>query len=164
METIFTIIILITLGLGIYAGVSDLLRMQIANWISLLVVGLFFLAWFVKPEAFGALSVHLITGAVMLVVTFIFFALKAFGGGDSKLLTAFALWCGVKGLGWLMLMMAVVGGLLAVATLVLKRKPLFPNAKEGSWPYKAQSGVNAIPYGIAIAAGAITAFGSIGYL
>ncbi|HRC27015.1 MAG TPA: hypothetical protein PKX87_06260, partial [Alphaproteobacteria bacterium] len=92
------------------------------------------------------------------------FATGMIGAGDSKLGTAFALWVGLKGLPVYLFFMAVAGGFLGLATLVLRRRALWPKAPEGSWIARAQRGESVVPYGIAIVTGAIFAFAFRGYL
>jgi prepilin peptidase CpaA len=80
------------------------------------------------------------------------------GGGDSKLGTALALWAGLRGLLPFVFYMALVGGILGIAALVLYKLKPFKNPRVGGWIEQAQLGANAIPYGIAISAGAWASF------
>src|SRR5690606_33991444 len=97
-------------------------------------------------------------------LTFGMFVGKIWGGGDSKLAMAAILWVGALGFMTFILTMALTGLLLAFASLgfrVLKSQKL-PGGPE-SWPARLAAGENAVPYGIAIAAGTIHAIFYLGY-
>jgi prepilin peptidase CpaA len=80
------------------------------------------------------------------------FALKLWGAGDAKLLAAAALLLGAKGLPLLILNTALVGGVLAALWLAGRALP---------WRDKFSP---QLPYGVAIACGAIIAFARAGML
>ena len=101
---------------------------------------------------------------VVLAVTVALYALKLLGAGDSKLMAAVGLWLGMNGLVPFLFYMSVGGGLLAGATLYLKKKPLVATPPVGSWLDASQKGENRLPYGMAIAFGAVMAFLFNGYL
>ena len=60
-------------------------------------------------------------GAVMLIAGFALFAAGIFGGGDAKLLAASALWFGWPGIARYIFVVALLGGLLALVILGLRR-------------------------------------------
>jgi Flp pilus assembly protein protease CpaA len=70
----------------------------------------------------------------------------------------------MKGLVVFLFYMALMGGLLGIAALVMKKKQPFKNPPEGSWAQKAQSGKSVVPYGIAITFGAWCAFFHTGFI
>lgn len=106
---------------------------------------------------------HLLSVLVTFGITFVLFALKIFGAGDSKLITAFSFWFGLKNLPVFIFYMALLGGLLGVIALVIKKKKPFKKAREGSWIARLQGGEAVVPYGIAISLGAFFAFIKLGY-
>lgn len=114
-------------------------------------------------EPFMAPLSHLFSVLVTFGVTFILFALKIFGAGDSKLITAFSFWFGLKNLPVFIFYMAFFGGLLGVIALVIKKKKPFKNAREGTWLNRLQGGEAIVPYGVAITLGAFFAFLKLGY-
>lgn len=142
--------------------------MTIPNKYSVIIIGAFFVAYLANLGFSGDIryvsfiNVSLAAAGIMFVVSFILFATKVMGAGDSKLATALALWVGLKGLAPLLVGMALVGALLSLATIVLRKKAIWAAAPEGSWVAQAQAGRNAVPYGIAIVAGAFFAFFKLG--
>jgi prepilin peptidase CpaA len=159
----------LALMIGGLAAWSDVKGMTIPNQYSVAIGALFFGAWVsakygADGAAFGALSGHLITAAIMFAITAALFAVRALGGADSKLLTAFGLWVGLKGLAALLLYTTLAGGGLAIAAIVIKRWRLCANAPEGSWLAQIHGGASKVPYGIAILIGALVAFGYCQFL
>lgn len=160
---------LAALGLGLASAWSDFKGFTIPNVYSLGVVLSFVLAFacvsVLSPETgyFSTWQSHLMAGVGTFAVTLILFAVGIIGAGDSKLMSAFALWVGLQNIMGFLFYMAVLGGILGIFTLIMKKKAVFPNAKAGSWIERAQSGESAVPYGIAIAFGAIVGFYHAGY-
>ena len=165
---IFLFCLMTAIGVGILAGMSDFKGMQIPNMYPAMIAGAFCAAFAFlwlggDAEIFSSLGSHIISGVAVFAVTYLLFFFGKFGGGDSKLLTAYAFWMGLKGLPAFLFFMSVGGALLGVAALILKRRTLFPRARETSWIGRVQKGENVVPYGIAIAFGAIVAFGFMGF-
>jgi len=86
----------------------------------------------------------------VLVVGTAAFAARLLGGGDVKLLAALALWLDLKHLPWLIAAVFIAGGLVAVAYLSTR---LVTSGVAG-----VRQKDRRIPYGIAIAAGAVLVF------
>ncbi len=165
---IFLVCLFVVIGTGVLSGWSDFKGMTIPNLHSLIVLGAFVVAYgamwaFGEDHAFGPLWSHLASGGIVLVITALMFALKSLGAADSKLGTAYALWMGVPGLLPFLFYMALLGGALGVAALVLRKwKPVKSPAKD-SWVDQVQGGASKVPYGIAIVFGAICGFVQNGY-
>ncbi len=161
--------LLIALGFGVAAAVSDLRGLLIPNAYSAGIVLAFIPAYivfliFAKDSGFfEGWGSHLGAFAIVFAVSFLLFSFNMFGAGDSKLATAYALWAGMGGLSAFIFYMALVGGLLGVVTLLLRKHKPFKNAKDGTWIARAQAGENAVPYGVAISAGALASFVWLGY-
>jgi prepilin peptidase CpaA len=95
----------------------------------------------------------------MLVVAAGMFALGWLGGGDAKLMTAAALWLGLKGLAPFVIFTGLAGGALALALLGLRSAWLRPYTQAGpSWARRLATPGESAPYGVAIAVGALAAF------
>ena len=136
------------------AAVTDLRSRHIGNWLNggiALAAPLFWWAseiplWadpLVQTSVLAQLGVALVTFAVLAV----FFALRAMGGGDVKLLTALALWIAPMVFLKLLIVMALVGGLLTLAF--------------GAWHVmRRQREKLAIPYGVAIALAGLWVLGT----
>jgi len=172
MMLVFVVIfcVIIALGFGAMAAYSDFNKLMIPNIYSLLVGAAFIPAFLAvtifSPDIsfFGSWKNHVFSFSLMFAITYGLFHFKLIGGGDSKLLTVFALWAGVKGLMPLLFIMSVVGGLLGVITLFLNKNTLVKKPVESGWIEKAQKGEKDVPYGIAIFLGAVFAFWHTGYI
>jgi len=165
---IYIFSVLAALGLSGLAAWSDYKGMVIPNYISVLIIAMFFVGYsavfFAGTEVFLSLKMHMLAAALIFIVTFIMFLLKMIGGGDSKLLTALSLWVGHAGLSALLFYMMVAGLFLGVLALVLKKTKPVKSPKEGSWVARVQAGESVIPYGIPIAMGALAGFIDRGFL
>jgi len=161
---------LIALGFGGAAAWSDYTRMTIPNLYSIAIIAAFVPAFigvkFLAPEIdyFSSFQDHLITFLVVFAFTYLLFFLKFIGGGDSKLITAYALWTGFQGIMPFLFFMALVGGILGLITIGLERSKPFKSPEKDSWIFKAQKGAKQVPYGIAIFIGAVITFWQVGYL
>ncbi len=157
MSLIVGCLIFAFLVLMILAAISDMLTMTIPNWISIAISGAFLVAAPLSGLPWMELLSHLAAGAIVLVAGFVLFAFGAFGGGDAKLLAAGALWVGLDYLLPYLLLVGVLGGGLAIAILVYRQLPVL-SAYAPSWAMRLHNKESGIPFGIAIAGGAILAF------
>jgi prepilin peptidase CpaA len=154
-----TLVLLVFPALVILAAVKDATSYTIPNWISLALVAAFpvaALAHGLSPQAMG---VHAAVGAAALVGGMVMFALRWIGGGDAKLFAAAGLWLGWPAASGYVLMTCVAGGALALLLLGLRSERLRPLVPAGpAWFVRlAEPGEN-VPYGVAIAVGALAAF------
>lgn len=162
--------VLVALGFGVAAAISDFRGLIIPNVYSLGVILAFIPAYLAfslftgDSGYFQGWTAHLSAFALVFAASFALFALNMFGAGDSKLVTAYALWVGMDGLFAFIFYMALMGGVLGLATLVIQRRKPFAEAAAGSWIARVQDGENAVPYGIAIVAGASLTFWWLKYL
>ena len=77
------------------ALVSDLVRRWIPDSVPLGLLALFALyALITDAHTMAPLWIHILTGAILLLVGFALFALGGLGGGDGKLMAAAGLWIG----------------------------------------------------------------------
>jgi prepilin peptidase CpaA len=138
-----------------FAAASDLLTMTISNRISLaLILGFALLAGFGGMTAHD-IMLHLGAGAVVLVVAFTFFAMGWVGGGDAKLTAAIALWFGFAHLMDYLVYASIAGGVLTFLIIQFRKWPL-PAAVSGqTWVQRLHETNGGIPYGIALAIGAL---------
>lgn len=161
---------LVALGCGALGAWSDFRGLTISNLYTLLILAGFVVAFaanaVLAPEGvsyFGPLKAHILAGGFFFAVTFALFSFGWLGAGDSKIGSAFALWVGMKGLICFLFYMALAGGLLAVAAVVIKNRKPFSAPPAGSWIAKIQEGQSAVPYGIAIFIGAVAGFVQNGF-
>ena len=159
----------VALGFCLASGWSDWNGMIIPNIYPLGIVITFLMAFGVAsvmaPEAtyFAGWKSHLIAFIVVFAATFVLFSLKMIGAGDSKLAAAIAVWVGVKGLFPFLFFTSIVGAVLGIIALYFQKKKPVEAPKEGSWIDRVQKGESAVPYGIALAIGAVIGFVQIGY-
>ena len=135
-----------------YAASSDLLTMTIANWVSLVLVGLFLgLAALAGMPGSEMLASHLACGLAVLVLTFSLFAVGWIGGGDAKLAAATAVWLGWDNLYGYVVISSVAGGALTLLILACRRMDLPPVLDGQAWVKRLHAAGNGVPYGIALA-------------
>jgi prepilin peptidase CpaA len=160
MDTLTLLLLSILPCLVIAAGLHDLTTMKIPNWISGVLVLSFFPAAFAVGLAPMAVALHVGVAAAALFVGMGLFAMKFIGGGDAKLMAASCLWLGLSGSGIFMLWTGVAGGLFCMM-LILARTQVRPYiAGEPDWVHQLLEPKADIPYGVAIAIGALMAFPS----
>lgn len=136
------------------AMITDLRNFTIPHWISGTVLALLPLAWLCSSPCPSMESSLQAFGLVTLGVGAIWISGTFFGGGDWKLLSALAPWIGVEGLLNFFLNVSVVGGVETFLILLLRAAA----PKLGLKRFAALGPVlahKAIPYGIAIAIGAV---------
>lgn len=144
----------------IRAGVSDLLTMTIPNKLCILLCVLF--ALYVPFFGLGIeqLGLHLAGAGAVFAVCFGLFALGVMGGGDAKLLTAIALWFGwTQTLLEFLLLTAVFGMVLTLGLLAARTYVILPaRLAQIGWLSHLLHPKTGIPYGLAIAAGALSVY------
>ena len=138
-------------------AISDLVRYRIPNWVSLSLVAAFALAFVLSGQPLAVAGAHLLAGLVALAATVGLFAIGAFGGGDIKFFSAGALWAGPLALADFAFWMAIAGGVLAVSLLVIRRTPLSTLSTDSPSGHHVLKPRTGMPYGVAIAVGAMIA-------
>jgi prepilin peptidase CpaA len=138
-----------------FAAASDLFTMTISNRVSLaLAAGFLTLAVLSGMGPYDILS-HLGAGAAVLAVAFGCFAMGWVGGGDAKVAAGAALWFGFGHLLNYLVYASLFGGVLTLLLLEFRQWPL-PYALSGqAWLLRLHAKETGIPYGIALAIGAL---------
>lgn len=137
-----------------YAGAMDMLTMTIPNRISLALLAGFVIAAPLTGMSLEQAGWHLAAFALVLTCTITMFAFGWMGGGDAKLIAAASLWVGFEHLVMFLAYVAAMGGILAVAILAYRAYPL-ASLPIPDWAVRLHKSGGGIPYGIAIAAGAL---------
>ena len=135
----------------VFAGALDIFTMTISNRISIgLIAGFVCLAPF---AGFGweTIALHFVTGAVMLVLGIGAFAAGWIGGGDAKLFAAASLWMGHEHIYEYALVSSILGGVLTLALLALRRFPLPAGLAGQAWIARLHDAGQGVPYGVALA-------------
>jgi len=133
------------------AALIDVWSRRIPNWLTFgtFAGGICMNAWL---HGFGGASNALAGAALGLALLLPFYAIRAIGAGDVKLLAAVGALLGPQALVWVGLYGALVGGGMA-AVMLMRRGVLsrtFGDMLRGTLP--ARSGATA-PYGVSIASG-----------
>lgn len=151
-------LVLCFVALILAAAVSDATSFIIPNWMSLALLAIFPFAALAAGLPLPTFGLHLAIGVAAMVIGMAMFALRWLGGGDAKLIAAAALWLGLPGLPTFLLDGALVGGGLALALLTLRSDPIRPIIVLGPrWVSRLADPEQGVPYGVAIAAGALWA-------
>lgn len=157
---------LVMLGVAVF---TDLRERRIPNKVT--ATGAVVALGIAAVEVGGLPTASLLGLVIALAVSFPAFALGALGAGDAKLLAAVGAFMGTGGLIAALLYGGVAGGLLGLASAVRRGViiPVFIEAKNlflymvtlgrhGARRTIQDPGARTIPYGVAIAAGAVMAW------
>jgi prepilin peptidase CpaA len=141
-----------------FAAASDLFTMTISNRVSLALAAGFLLLALMSGMGPSDILMHLAAGATVLAAAFACFAFGWIGGGDAKVAAAAAMWFGFAHLLNYLLYASLFGGVLTLLLLQFRQWPL-PYALAGqSWLLKLHAKESGIPYGIALAIGALVVY------
>ena len=131
------------------AAIEDALRLRISNFTCAAVIFGALIAMGVHGLS-GTLWQNAVVCIVILAVGTAAFAAGWLGGGDVKLLASVGLWLDLQAAAGLLAAVFLAGGLLAVAYIVARR---FAHRTR-----QARAAGGQVPYGVAIAMGAIFIF------
>lgn len=140
-------------ALLIAAGVQDAAQARMSNiTVLLLIAGAVVAAIVEGPRQ--TVWENLVVFVALLTLGTLLFARGVLGGGDVKVLAATGLWFSILGAGQMLFATVLSGGVLALLVLGA-RLVKWSEAVQGRLPFlRPNAGV---PYGIAIAAGALIA-------
>lgn len=141
-----------------FVAASDLLTMTISNRVSLGLVAGFFLLALASGMGLHDLLSHAGAGATVLAAAFVCFAFGWVGGGDAKVAAGVALWFGFDHLPAFLLYASLFGGALTLLLLQLRQWPLPSPLTGQAWLLKLHAKETGIPYGIALAIGALMVY------
>ena len=147
-----------------FAASSDLLTMTISNRLSLALACGFFLLTLVTGMSLAAVGMHLAAAALVLVFSFGFFSQGWIGGGDAKLVAATALWFGFDYLLDYLIYASLFGGALTLLLIQFRTLPLPASLARQPWILRLHETGAGIPYGIALAAAALTVYPKTGWM
>ena len=151
-------VLMVLPGAVAFAAAMDLLTMKIPNRISVLMVLAFLpLALLARLSAWD-IADHVAAGLLMLALGVLLFIPGWFGGGDAKLMAAVGLWIGTENLLPYMLWVALAGGVIAAAFIAVRSMPLPRIFLGEAWALRLHRHDTGIPYGLALAAGALLVY------
>ena len=138
-----------------FAAASDLFTMTISNRVSLALVAGFLVLALLSGMGLHDLLSHVGAGAAVLAVAFACFAMGWVGGGDAKVAAGAALWFGFGHLLNYLVYASLFGGALTLLLLQFRQWPLPYSLAGQAWLLKLHAKESGIPYGIALAIGAL---------
>jgi prepilin peptidase CpaA len=141
-----------------FAASSDLFTMTISNRISLALTAGFFALALATGMSGSEMLWHAGAGALVLTITFCFFAFGWIGGGDAKLAAATALWLGFDHLFAYGIYASIFGGVLTLAIIKFRGLPLPALLARQAWVQRLHATGGGVPYGIALAAAALVVY------
>ena len=134
-------------ALLIAAAVTDIRSRTISNRLNAAIALLAPPYWLsLGLEPWPDMAVQLAVGAAVLTIFAGLFAFGLMGGGDVKMLAAIALWLPLGGMVWLLILMALIGGIVTVVAMAHHR-------------IARRLGKAEIPYGVAISLAALWVIG-----
>ena len=156
--TVTALLLIIFPALMIWCAASDFLTMKITNRLVLLVLASYVVVAPIAGIPFGTMLWSFGIAFAVLVVTFTLFQLGVIGGGDAKMCPAIMLWVGpTLGLEFA-IMFSLLGGVLTIVLLLVRRAPPMPIIGGQDWYVRLTHPKSGIPYGIAFAAGALLVY------
>jgi len=154
-----TLILLAFPVLVIAAGLRDVASYTIPNWMPAVLIVAFAVAAVALGLPWRLVAADVAVGLVALIAGMGMFAAAWIGGGDAKLFAAAALWLGLAGAPTYLLVTGLAGGGLALGLLALRSGPLQAIISGGpAWFVRLAKPGEGVPYGVAIALGALVAF------
>jgi prepilin peptidase CpaA len=159
MNTLQAALLTLFPALVIIAALTDATSFTIPNRISILLLAAYLPAALLLGRPLTDMGVDAAVGVVALLAGMAMFAAGWIGGGDAKLLAACALWLGLRGAPTFLLATALAGGGLAVLLLNARSASMRCYfAAAPAWLCRLVTPGGSVPYGVAIAAGALAAF------
>ncbi len=155
MVALHSILMFLYVAFVLYAAWSDARELHIPNWVSLALLAAFLPIAVIADLGLETIAWHGAAGLLLLAAGFTLYALGYFGGGDAKLMAVCALWVGWDTLFLFILVVLLVGGVLSILVILLRLGlGIWP-----TWLVSRAQGIftpnKAVPYGIAIAVGAM---------
>lgn len=154
------LIITILPALFILTAIWDITSFTIPNVLVLALLSLFVV--FAGAAAISGTGMgwydagfHLLAGVIGLAAGMALFATGVIGGGDAKLFAVTTLWLGLNALFHYAILVTLIGGLLTLAILFVRRTPLPLFLMKYEWVRRLHDRKAGIPYGVALAGAAL---------
>jgi len=143
----------------VFAAVSDMLSMTIANRVSVILVLAFAVIAPLTGMEWATFGWHFLAGAMVLSVTFGMFAMGGMGGGDAKLTAATAIWMGFNiHLMQYLVSTAFLGGVFTLILLSYRKSPLAVYTGHNMFLRHFADAKAGIPYGVALGVGGLMTY------
>lgn len=142
-------------ALCIYAALIDIETLTIPNWLNGWLAFLFVPAAILAAPGWETVGWHVLVGSIAFVASVALFFLGVYGGGDAKFIPAVLLWVGPAGVAPFLVVTAMAGGVLTVVIIIMRA--LMPSGYAPGFGVATFEDRKGVPYGVAIAAGALFA-------
>lgn len=143
----------------LFAAVSDMMSMTIANRVSVILIATFAAVAPFTGMGWADYGWHFAAAALVLSITFGLFAIGAMGGGDAKLLAATSLWMGLSmELMQYLVVSAVIGGLMTLLIIIYRGSPLSMLTGNNLFLRQFANDKVGIPYGVALGTGGLIVY------
>jgi prepilin peptidase CpaA len=144
--------------LMIMSALSDVATMTIPNRVSIALALAFYPTAFLDGLSVQAVAASTGVGLALLIVGAGMFALRWVGGGDAKLFAAAGLWIGLTGLAPYLLWATLAGGMFSLGLILMRGWAQPYTVGATGWVGRLLEPKGDVPFGVAIAAGALAAF------
>ena len=151
-----TVGLAVLIAVLVHSAVSDILSLRIRNEALALGALAFLPATLSIGMPAADIAAAIAASLAVLAGGFVLFALKIIGGGDAKLAAVAVLWCGAGQAIPFLSNSAVLGGLLAVLLLAVRRLLRGYGGDRFRAIASLQDGRREMPYGVALALGGLT--------
>jgi len=141
-----------------FAAASDLFTMTISNRVSLALVAGFLVLAPASGMGLHDVLAHIGAAAAILAAAFVCFAMGWVGGGDAKVAAGATLWFGFGHLLDYLVYASLFGGALTLVLLQFRQWPLPYSFAGQAWLLRLHAKETGIPYGIALAIGALMVY------
>ncbi|MFG1420704.1 A24 family peptidase [Roseixanthobacter liquoris] len=139
----------------VWAAIRDVGTMRIRNALVLFLLAAYALLAPLSGQGVAPIGLSAGFAALILVCMMAFFTLGWIGGGDAKLAAVASLWLGPAQAFPYLLYTALFGGVLTLVILQLRAVPLPAHCRSIPWIARLHDPKSRIPYGVAIASGAL---------
>ena len=141
-----------------FAAASDLFTMTISNRVSMALVAGFLVLAPASGMGLHDVLAHIGAAAAVLAAAFVCFAMGWVGGGDAKVAAGATLWFGFGHLLDYLVYASLFGGALTLVLLRFRQWPLPYSFAGQAWLLRLHAKETGIPYGIALAIGALMVY------
>jgi prepilin peptidase CpaA len=148
LATLFVLVMVVAMA-------WDAATLEIPDTASIILIAGFLGGALTGDAGWAMIVQHATAGVVLFTVGAGLFRLGIWGGGDVKFMAATGLWFGWGGLATWLFMVAVAGGVLALAILILRHGVSTPALWWPHWLRRLHRKDEGIPYGIALGAGGL---------
>lgn len=150
-----SLIALMLPGFVIAAAIFDLRTFKIPNPLVAMMLAVWPVAVLAIGVPFHVAAVTALAALILLGAGIFLFANNWLGAGDVKLISASVLYVGVPALGQFVLATTLAGAALAIFLVFFRRMPLPTPFVGQGWLTELHARTRVMPYGVAIAVGAL---------